>query len=75
MLRVAKKYSIFGNSTKAATALRQFLDNFELIQVYLGSIHEKLQNAKPDEEKHARFERNAIKFVKLLQELEADDVK
>jgi len=48
MLPVVLQYRLFGGSQEAVDIITQFMENFEIIQVCLGSLEENLTDAKPN---------------------------
>mmetsp|Transcript_11107 Transcript_11107/g.12219 ORF Transcript_11107/g.12219 Transcript_11107/m.12219 type:complete len:99 (+) Transcript_11107:318-614(+) len=66
MLNVALKYEMFGNTKKAASKLKQFLRNFELLQCWLGEIHSKLIDSKQDAKMVKKIRNDIAKMNKTL---------
>jgi hypothetical protein len=59
LLSTSQKYELFGTSTKAQQELQKFLNNFELLQIFLGQI----------EEKFIEVPSSRVKYEKELQEI------
>jgi len=48
MLPVAQKYKLFGGSSESLEVLSQFLKNYEVVQVNVGNLEEKMMGVKVD---------------------------
>ncbi len=67
MLAVALKYEMFGETNKAREELVKFKNNFEIIQVALGELEQRTQDAPSEMERIASGVKQLNTQLKQLQ--------